>query len=35
MREEVRLLGPRSLDHAMDLSIKVEEKLKQGSFLVG
>lgn len=30
IRAEVRLLGPRSLDHAMDLSIKVQEKLRNG-----
>lgn len=35
VRAEVRLLGPRSLDHAMDLSIKVEDKLKSGFILKG
>lgn len=30
VRAEVRLLGTRSLDHAMDLSMKVEEKLQSG-----
>lgn len=30
VKAEVRLLGPRSLDHAMDLSVKVEEKLRAG-----
>lgn len=28
VKAEVRLLGPRSLDHAMELSVKVEEKLR-------
>lgn len=30
VKVEVRLLGPRSLDHAMDLSVKVEDKLRAG-----
>lgn len=30
VRAEVRLFGPISLDHAMDLSLKVEDKLKSG-----
>ncbi|KAL8131469.1 hypothetical protein AgCh_007416 [Apium graveolens] len=30
IRAEVRLLGPRSLDHAMDLSVKVEDKFRSG-----
>ncbi|KAL8118331.1 hypothetical protein AgCh_016023 [Apium graveolens] len=35
IKAEVRLLGPRSLDHAMDLSIKVEDKLRSGLHLYG
>lgn len=30
IKAELRLLGPRNLDHAMDLSIKIEEKLHWG-----
>lgn len=42
IRAEVRLLGPMTLEHAMDLSLKAEEKLRigpahrrGGSFLYG
>lgn len=31
IKAELRLLGPRSLDQAMDLSLKIEEKLKFGN----
>lgn len=31
VRVEVRLLGPRSLDHAMDLALMVEDNLRIGS----
>lgn len=30
IRAEVRVMGPRSLDHAMDLAVKVEDKLQCG-----
>lgn len=35
IRAEVGLLGPRSLDHAVDLFIKVEVKLRSGLNLYG
>ena len=31
LKAEVRVLGPLTLDHAMELAVKVEEKLKQNS----
>ncbi|KAL6527965.1 hypothetical protein OROHE_014915 [Orobanche hederae] len=31
VKAEVRLLDPRNLDHAMDLAVRVEDKLRSGS----
>lgn len=31
IKVEVRLLGPRNLDHTMDLALMVEDKLRVGS----